>query len=73
MQKVKKHSLEEEKRSPHPTQSALLRKQRVLLREDFVLTQDPKSPYEEQLCEIIDREGACSKAAGVLSKAEISP
>ena len=57
-------SLLEEGKRPAPTHPVLLRKRRVLLRADFVLTKDPKWPYEGQFCGKLDREGSCSKAAG---------
>ena len=44
--------------------SALLRKQPVLLRANFILTKDQKRPYYGHLCGKIHREGSCSKAAG---------
>ena len=56
--------LEEGNRPPPPH---VLRKRPVLLRADFVLTKDPKWPYEGQFCGKIDREGSCGKAAGVPS------
>ena len=40
------------------------KKRPVLPRADFVLTKDPKWPYEEQFCGKKDREGSCNKAAG---------
>ena len=52
-------------KAPTPTLSVLLRKRPVVLRADFVLTKDPKWPYEGQFSGKIDREGSCSKAAGV--------
>ena len=54
-------------KAPTPTLAILLRKQPALLRADFVVTKDPKWPYEGRFCGKIDREGSCSKAAGVPS------
>ena len=51
-------------KTPTPKISALLRKQPVLLRANFVLTKDRKLPYYGQLCGKIHREGSCSKPAG---------
>ena len=52
------------KKDPTPTPSILLSTLPVLLRADFVLTKDPKRPYEGEFCGKIDREGSCSRAAG---------
>ena len=60
-------------KAPTTTLSVLLRKRPVLLRADFVLTKDPKWPYEGQFCGKVDREESCSKAVGVLRKDEIGP
>ena len=57
-------TLERGKKTPTPKISALLRKQPVLLRANFVLTKDRKWAYYGHFCGKIYREGSCSKAAG---------
>ena len=57
-------SLERGEKTPTPKISALLRKQPVLLRANFVLTKDRERPYHGHSCGKIHREGSCSKAAG---------
>ena len=49
-------------RAPTPTVSVLLRTRPVLLRVDFVLTKDLKSPYEGPFCGNMRGMGSCSKA-----------
>ena len=51
-------------KTPTPKISALLRKRPVLLRANFVLTEDRKRPYYGHFRGKIHREGSCSKAAG---------
>ena len=46
-----------------PTHSALLRKQPVSLRADFVLTKVLNWPYERRFYGKTDRDGSCSRAA----------
>ena len=55
---------ERDEKTPTPKISALLRKRPVLLRANFVLTEDRKRPYYGYFCGKIHREGSCSKAAG---------
>ena len=45
-------------KTPTATLSASLRRWSILLRGEFVLTQDLPSPYEGQFCGKIDREGS---------------
>ena len=56
--------LEREEETPAPKTSALLRKQPVLLRANFVLAKDRKQSYYGHFCGKMHREGSCSKAAG---------
>ena len=70
------HTLEEGKRPPTPTLSALVRKQPVLLRADFVLSKDPwllyyktpllvffaaKSPFVGPVRSLVRTKSALSK------------
>ena len=61
---VEASKVERGEKTPTPKISALLRKQPVLLRANFVLTKDRKWPYYGHFCGKIHREGSCSKAAG---------
>ena len=69
--------IERGEKTPTPKISALLRKQAVLLRTNFVLTKDRKRPYYGHFYGKILREGSCSKAArgpkrpGVLGKVQM--
>ena len=56
--------IERGEKTPTPKISALLRKQPVLPRANFVLAKDRKRPYYGHFCGKMPREGSCSKAAG---------
>ena len=56
--------VERGEKTPTPKISALVRKQAVLLRGNFVLTKDRKRPYYGDFCGKVHREESCSKAAG---------